>query len=75
MRPQLACDSFSQRPLTIRTLQPCPSGTRPDCLPPDVIDLLAELNQQKTVWVELGLQTIHDRTASLIRRGLSAVRV
>lgn len=44
-------------------------GTRPDCLPPDVIDLLAELNERKPVWVELGLQTIHDRTASLIRRG------
>ncbi len=44
-------------------------GTRPDCLPPEVIELLAELNQQKPVWVELGLQTIHEETALYIRRG------
>lgn len=43
-------------------------GTRPDCLPEDVLDLLGELNRQKPVWVELGLQTIHERTADLIRR-------
>ena len=44
-------------------------GTRPDCLPEDVLDLLARLNQQKPVWVELGLQTMHERTAAYIRRG------
>lgn len=44
-------------------------GTRPDCLGKDVLDLLEELNHQKPVWVELGLQTIHDRTAAYIRRG------
>ncbi len=44
-------------------------GTRPDCLGPDVLDLLDELNQQKPVWVELGLQTIHEDTARYIRRG------
>lgn len=44
-------------------------GTRPDCLPVDVLDLLEELNQIKPVWVELGLQTIHPATASYIRRG------
>lgn len=44
-------------------------ATRPDCLPVEVIDLLDELNQIKPVWVELGLQTIHDRTAAYIRRG------
>lgn len=44
-------------------------GTRPDCLPEDVLDLLEELNQIKPVWVELGLQTIHEKTAQLIRRG------
>ena len=37
-------------------------GTRSDCLPEDVLDLLEELNQKKPVWVELGLQTIHDET-------------
>ena len=44
-------------------------GTRPDCLPPEVLDLLAELNKRKPVWVELGLQTIHPETARNIRRG------
>ena len=44
-------------------------GTRPDCLGEDVLNLLEELNQQKPVWVELGLQTIHEKTASYIRRG------
>lgn len=44
-------------------------ATRPDCLPEDVLDLLEELNQIKPVWVELGLQTIHEETARYIRRG------
>lgn len=44
-------------------------GTRPDCLPPDVLELLDELNQIKPVFVELGLQTIHEKTAQFIRRG------
>lgn len=44
-------------------------GTRPDCLPEEVLDLLEELNQIKPVWVELGLQTIHEETARYIRRG------
>ncbi len=44
-------------------------ATRPDCLPDDVIALLGELNQIKPVWVELGLQTIHETTANLIHRG------
>ena len=38
-------------------------ATRPDCLPDDVIDLLSELNKKTFMWVELGLQTIHDETA------------
>ena len=44
-------------------------ATRPDCLPDDVLDLLEELNRIKPVWVELGLQTIHKKTADYIRRG------
>ena len=44
-------------------------GTRPDCLPPEVLELLSSLNQIKPVTVELGLQTIHERTAAFIRRG------
>ncbi len=44
-------------------------ATRPDCLPDDVLDLLERLNCIKPVWIELGLQTIHEPTAKLIRRG------
>lgn len=44
-------------------------STRPDCLPDDVVEYLAELNKKTNLWVELGLQTIHDKTAKLINRG------
>ena len=46
-------------------------ATRPDCLSPNVLSLLERLNKIKPVWVELGLQTIHEVTASYIRRGYS----
>ncbi len=44
-------------------------ATRPDCLSPEILDLLEELNRIKPIWVELGLQTIHKTTADYIRRG------
>lgn len=44
-------------------------GTRPDCLGEEILDLLEELNRIKPVWIELGLQTIHEKTAQYIRRG------
>src|SRR5690606_17242196 len=44
-------------------------ATRPDCLPDDVVELLAELHERTYLWVELGLQTIHDETSRLINRG------
>lgn len=44
-------------------------ATRPDCLEKKVLDILSELNLIKPVWVELGLQTIHESTAQYIRRG------
>ncbi|MBQ9942435.1 MAG: TIGR01212 family radical SAM protein [Christensenellaceae bacterium] len=44
-------------------------ATRPDCLPPPVVELLARLNQIMPVWVELGLQTVCESTARYIRRG------
>ena len=43
-------------------------GTRPDCLPDDVLELLERLNKIKPVFVELGLQTIHEKTAEYINR-------
>lgn len=44
-------------------------ATRPDCLEPEKIELLKELNTIKPVWVELGLQTTNPGTALYIRRG------
>lgn len=44
-------------------------ATRPDCISQEIIDLLVELNQIKPVWIELGLQTMHDKTAKHINRG------
>lgn len=44
-------------------------ATRPDCLPDEVLNLLARLDRVKPVFVELGLQTIHPETAAWIRRG------
>ena len=44
-------------------------ATRPDCLSPEILELLSDLNQIKPVWIELGLQTIHKQSADFIRRG------
>ena len=46
-------------------------ATRPDCLGDDVLDLIGRINETKPVWIELGLQTIHESTAKYIRRGYS----
>lgn len=43
-------------------------ATRPDCLPDDVVEYLAELNERTFLWVELGLQTVHESTARLVNR-------
>ncbi len=44
-------------------------ATRPDCLGDEVLRMLKRLNAIKPVWVELGLQTMHDRTAAAMNRG------
>lgn len=44
-------------------------STRPDCLEDDVVEYLSELNERTNLWIELGLQTIHDSTSKLINRG------
>ncbi len=46
-------------------------ATRPDCLSPEILSLLEELNSIKPVWIELGLQTIHPETSRLIRSGFT----
>lgn len=43
-------------------------ATRPDCLPDDVIEYLADLNQRTYLWVEMGLQTVHEETSTLVNR-------
>lgn len=44
-------------------------ATRPDCLGEEVMSLLNDLNKIKPVWIELGLQTVHEDTARWMRRG------
>ncbi len=44
-------------------------GTRPDCLGDEIMAMLSELREIKPVWIELGLQTIHDETARAFNRG------
>ncbi len=46
-------------------------ATRPDCLEDEILELLSSLNKIKPVWIELGLQTIHEESAKYIRRGYS----
>ena len=61
---QLFCEALSHPDIAALSI-----GTRPDCLGPEILDLLQEMNGIKPVWVELGLQTIHESTADFIRRG------
>lgn len=44
-------------------------GTRPDCLGEEILAMLRQLQAIKPVWLELGLQTVHEKTAQRIRRG------
>lgn len=44
-------------------------ATRPDCLDEDVLDLLEEINEKTYLWIELGLQSIHEKTRKFIRSG------
>lgn len=44
-------------------------GTRPDCVPDPILDVLEDLGRDRLVWVEYGLQSIHQRSLELINRG------
>lgn len=44
-------------------------ATRPDCIDSSVLELLGELNSKTFLWVELGLQSVNDKTAEFLRRG------
>lgn len=67
--PVTYLDSLFSQAISHPDISALSIGTRPDCLPPETIELLKRLNQKKPVWVELGLQTIHEASALLIRRG------
>ena len=61
-------------PLFLRAIAPeeivaLSIATRPDCLGEEVMEMLARLAAKKPLWVELGLQTVHPRSAAYIRRG------
>lgn len=58
-----------ERVLNAHAFRALSVGTRPDCLPPATIELLAALRARTDVWVELGVQTVHDRTLARINRG------
>lgn len=44
-------------------------ATRPDCLPDEVLDLISDLSQKTYLWLELGLESMHDRTLAWVNRG------
>jgi len=44
-------------------------STRPDCLPDDVLDLITDLSRQTYLWLELGLESMHERTLQWVNRG------
>lgn len=44
-------------------------STRPDCLPDDVLDLITDISRSTYLWLELGLESMHDRTLAWINRG------
>ncbi len=55
--------------LSVPGIQGLAIATRPDCLGPEVLDVLDRVKEKTFLWIELGLQTIHDRTAEQFGRG------
>lgn len=55
--------------LSVENVKGIAIATRPDCINEDIAKLLSQINEKTYLWVELGLQTIHEKTAKLIRRG------
>ncbi len=55
--------------LNVKNVKGIAIATRPDCINEDIAKLLSQINEKTYLWVELGLQTIHEGTAKLIRRG------
>jgi hypothetical protein len=55
--------------LTVEDVVGLAVGTRPDCVDPQVLDLLEGYAHKHLIWIEYGLQSAHNRTLSLINRG------
>lgn len=55
--------------LSVENVKGIAIATRPDCINEDIVKLLSQINEKTYLWVELGLQTIHEETAKFIRRG------
>jgi radical SAM protein (TIGR01212 family) len=62
-------ESLYRRALAVPDVVGLAIGTRPDCVPDKVLDMIALLNRETYVYMEYGLQSIHDRTLKLINRG------
>ncbi len=67
--PVATLRDYYDQALAVKDVVGLAVGTRPDCLPEAVMDLLGEYHQQTDLWLELGLQTIHDNTLDYLQRG------
>ena len=65
------CGSYFMKPSSSRRSLPSPLQPDATVFSPEILDLLEELNQIKPVWIELGLQTIHEETLTFIRSGFT----
>jgi radical SAM protein (TIGR01212 family) len=66
--PVAALRSLYQEALAVPGVVGLIVATRPDCLPDDVLDFLSELSRQTYLWLEIGLQSIHDKSLTFINR-------
>jgi hypothetical protein len=64
-----ALEAVMREALTVPGVLGIAVGTRPDCLPADVLDTLGELNRETFLWVEIGMQTSCDATLTAMNRG------
>lgn len=70
--PAAVCEKLYMEALSHPNVAGISIATRPDCLPQDILDVLTKCKNaypDKFIWVELGLQTMHETTATYIRRG------
>ncbi|MGM0416007.1 MAG: TIGR01212 family radical SAM protein [Thermodesulfobacteriota bacterium] len=61
--------SYYDEALSVEDMVGLAIGTRPDCVPPEVLDLLTEYHEHTDLWLELGLQSCHDSSLTFLQRG------